>query len=162
MKCFYVVFVFMGLFVVLLIVVYVFVKLLCVVVFVLVFGVLCLCVDICMDDVVKFGVVQQFYCDGVVCVVVVVGGFCVVLCIVFCVMCVCVDVFGFGMCVVLMFGDFGIVIVLCGWQIYFFVYELIYYCQVEVLGNLVVVIKLCWLIEGMVYLFSDDLCYLFV
>lgn len=57
MKCFYVVFVFMGLFVVLLIVVYVFVKLLCVVVFVLVFGVLCLCVDICMDDVVKFGVV---------------------------------------------------------------------------------------------------------
>ncbi|MCM3060744.1 hypothetical protein M3553_21740, partial [Bacillus subtilis] len=110
----------------------------------------------CTDDAAKLGAAQQLYRDGAARAAAAVGGFRAVPRIVFCATRACADAFGLGTRAALTLGDFGIVIAPRGWQTYFLAHELIHHRQAEVLGNLAVVTKPRWLIEGMAYSLSDD------
>ncbi|MBR8251418.1 hypothetical protein [Burkholderia cenocepacia] len=119
-------------------------------------GVSCPRADICTDDAAKLGAAQQLYRDGAARAAAAVGGFRAAPRIVFCATRACADAFGLGTRAALTLGDFGIVIAPRGWQTYFLAHELIHHRQAEVLGNLAVVTKPRWLIEGMAYSLSDD------
>ncbi|WP_321932447.1 hypothetical protein [Burkholderia cenocepacia] len=156
MKRSHVAFALTGLLVALPIAAYALVKPLRVVVPALVPGVSCPRADICTDDAAKLGAAQQLYRDGAARAAAAVGGFRAAPRIVFCATRACADAFGLGTRAALTLGDFGIVIAPRGWQTYFLAHELIHHRQAEVLGNLAVVTKPRWLIEGMAYSLSDD------
>ncbi|MBR7990584.1 hypothetical protein KDX04_32605 [Burkholderia cenocepacia] len=119
-------------------------------------GVSCPSADICTDDVAKLGAAQQLYRDGSARAAAAVGAFRAAPRVVFCSTRTCADAFGLGARAGLTLGDFGVVIAPRGWQTYFLAHELIHHRQAEVLGNLAVVTKPRWLIEGMAYALSDD------
>ncbi|MDG0068463.1 hypothetical protein MMB92_31320 [Burkholderia sp. IO2] len=156
MKRSHVAFALTGLLVALPIAAYALVKPLRVVVPALVPGVSCPRADICTDDAAKLGAAQQLYRGGAARAAAAVGGFRAAPRIVFCATRACADAFGLGTRAALTLGDFGIVIAPRGWQTYFLAHELIHHRQAEVLGNLAVVTKPRWLIEGMAYSLSDD------
>ncbi|MDR8048319.1 hypothetical protein [Burkholderia cenocepacia] len=156
MKRSHVAFALTGLLVALPIAAYALVKPLRVVAPALVPGVSCPRADICTDDAAKLGAAQQLYRDGAARAAEAVGGFRAAPRIVFCATRACADAFGLGTRAALTLGDFGIVIAPRGWQTYFLAHELIHHRQAEVLGNLAVVTKPRWLIEGMAYSLSDD------
>ncbi|AOI76806.1 hypothetical protein [Burkholderia sp. NRF60-BP8] len=145
-----------GLLVALPIAAYALVKPLRVVAPALVPGVSCPSADICTDDVATLGAAQQLYRDGAARAAAAVGVFRAAPRIVFCSTRACADAFGLGTRAALTLGDFGIVIAPRGWQTYFLAHELIHHRQAEVLGNLAVLTKPRWLIEGMAYSLSDD------
>ncbi|KVL22734.1 hypothetical protein [Burkholderia sp. MSMB1826] len=145
-----------GLLVALPIAAYALVKPLRVVAPALVPGVSCPSADICTDDVATLGAAQQLYRDGAARAAAAVGAFRAAPRIVFCATRACADAFGLGTRAALTLGDFGIVIAPRGWQTYFLAHELIHHRQAEVLGNLAVLTKPRWLIEGMAYSLSDD------
>ena len=156
MKRSHVAFALTGLLVALPIAAYALVKPLRVIVPALVPGVSCPRADICTDDAAKLGAAQQLYRDGAARAAAAVGGFRAAPRIVFCATRACADAFGLGTRAALTLGGFGIVIAPRGWQTYFLAHELIHHRQAEVLGNLAVVTKPRWLIEGRVYSLSDD------
>lgn len=119
-------------------------------------GVSCPSADICTDDAAKLGAAQQLYRDGSARAAAAVGAFRAAPRVVFCSTRTCADAFGLGARAGLTLGDFGVVIAPRGWQTYFLAHELIHHRQAEVLGNLAVVTKPRWLIEGMAYALSDD------
>ncbi|KGB91976.1 MULTISPECIES: membrane protein [Burkholderia] len=145
-----------GLLVALPIAAYALVKPLRVVAPALVPGVSCPSADICTDDVATLGAAQQLYRDGAARAAAAVGAFRAAPRIVFCATRACADAFGLGTRAALTLGDFGIVIAPRGWQTYFLAHELIHHRQAEVLGNLAVLTKPRWLIEGMAYSLSGD------
>ncbi|MBR8374286.1 hypothetical protein KDW20_00765 [Burkholderia cenocepacia] len=156
MKRAHVAFALMGLLVALPIAAYALVKPLRVVAPALIPGVSCPSADICTDDVAKLGAAQQLYRDGSARAAAAVGAFRAAPRVVFCSTRTCADAFGLGARAGLTLGDFGVVIAPRGWQTYFLAHELIHHRQAEVLGNLAVVTKPRWLIEGMAYALSDD------
>ncbi|WP_175960028.1 hypothetical protein [Burkholderia pyrrocinia] len=119
-------------------------------------GVSCPRADICTDDAAKLGDAQQLYRDGYARAAAAVGGFRAAPRVVFCSTRACADAFGLGQRAALTLGNFGVVIAPRGWQTYFLAHELIHHRQAEVLGNLAVVTKPRWLIEGMAYSLSED------
>ncbi|AQQ25819.1 MULTISPECIES: hypothetical protein [Burkholderia cepacia complex] len=119
-------------------------------------GVSCPSANICTDDAAKLGAAQQLYRDGSARAAAAVGAFRAAPRVVFCSTRTCADAFGLGARAGLTLGDFGVVIAPRGWQTYFLAHELIHHRQAEVLGNLAVVTKPRWLIEGMAYALSDD------
>ncbi|WP_027781633.1 MULTISPECIES: membrane protein [Burkholderia] len=156
MKRSHVAFALTGLLVALPIAAYALVKPLRVVAPALVPGVSCPSADICTDDVAKLGDAQQLYRDGYARAAAAVGAFRAAPRVVFCATRTCADAFGLGTRAALTLGDFGVVIAPHGWQTYFLAHELIHHRQAEVLGNLAVLTKPRWLIEGMAYALSDD------
>ncbi|EOH6078440.1 hypothetical protein ACMAVI_006672 [Burkholderia cenocepacia] len=156
MKRAHVAFALTGLLVALPIAAYALVKPLRVVAPALIPGVSCPSADICTDDVAKLGAAQQLYRDGSARAAAAVGAFRAAPRVVFCSTRTCADAFGLGARAGLTLGDFGVVIAPRGWQTYFLAHELIHHRQAEVLGNLAVVTKPRWLIEGMAYALSDD------
>ncbi|WP_105132600.1 hypothetical protein [Burkholderia sp. BE12] len=156
MKRSHVAFALTGLLVALPIAAYALVKPLRVVAPALVPGVSCPSADICTDDVAKLGDAQQLYRDGYARAAAAVGAFRAAPRVVFCATRTCADAFGLGTRAALTLGDFGVVIAPRGWQTYFLAHELIHHRQAEVLGNLAVLTKPRWLIEGMAYALSDD------
>ncbi|MCA8241470.1 MULTISPECIES: hypothetical protein [Burkholderia] len=119
-------------------------------------GVSCPGADICTDDVARLGEARQLYHDGYARAAATVGAFRAAPRVVFCATRTCADAFGLGTRAALTLGDFGVVIAPRGWQTYFLAHELIHHRQAEVLGNLAVLTKPRWLIEGMAYSLSDD------
>ena len=156
MKRSYVAFTLTGLLVALPIAAYALVKPLRVVAPALLPGVSCPSADICTDDAAKFDAAKQLYRDGYARAAAAVGPFRDAPRVVFCSTRECADEFGLGERAALTLGDFGVVIAPRGWQTYFLAHELIHHRQAEVLGNLAVVTKPRWLIEGMAYALSDD------
>ncbi|WP_321957741.1 hypothetical protein [Burkholderia cenocepacia] len=156
MKRAHVAFALTGLLVALPIAAYALVKPLRVVAPALIPGVSCPSADICTDDAAKLGAAQQLYRDGSARAAAAVGPFRAAPRVVFCSTRTCADAFGLGARAGLTLGDFGVVIAPRGWQTYFLAHELIHHRQAEVLGNLAVVTKPRWLIEGMAYALSDD------
>ncbi|WP_333992323.1 hypothetical protein [Burkholderia orbicola] len=156
MKRAHVAFALTGLLVALPIAAYALVKPLRVVAPALIPSVSCPSADICTDDVAKLGAAQQLYRDGSARAAAAVGAFRAAPRVVFCSTRACADAFGLGARAGLTLGDFGVVIAPHGWQTYFLAHELIHHRQAEVLGNLAVVTKPRWLIEGMAYALSDD------
>ncbi|EAY66205.1 hypothetical protein BCPG_04581 [Burkholderia cenocepacia PC184] len=157
MKRSHVAFALTGLLVALPIAAYALVKPLRVVAPALIPGVSCPSADICTDDAAKLGAAQQLYRDGSARAAAAVGPFRgraarrVLLDARVCPM-RSASAHARG----LTLGDFGVVIAPRGWQTYFLAHELIHHRQAEVLGNLAVVTKPRWLIEGMAYALSDD------
>ncbi|MPV58917.1 hypothetical protein CFB46_18245 [Burkholderia sp. HI2761] len=156
MKRSHVAFALTGLLVALPIAAYALVKPLRVVAPALVPGVSCPSADICTDDVATLGDARQLYRDGYARAAAAVGAFRAAPRVVFCATRTCADAFGLGTRAALTLGDFGVVIAPRGWQTYFLAHELIHHRQAEVLGNLAVLTKPRWLIEGMAYALSDD------
>jgi len=156
MKRSHVAFALTGLLVALPIAAYALVKPLRVVAPALIPGVSCPSADICTDDAAKLGDARQLYHDGYARAAAAVGAFRASPRVVFCSTRTCADAFGLGTRAALTLGDFGMVIAPRGWQTYFLAHELIHHRQAEVLGNLAVVTKPRWLIEGMAYALSDD------
>ncbi|KAB0670936.1 hypothetical protein [Burkholderia territorii] len=119
-------------------------------------GVSCPSADICTDDPAKFGAAQQLYRDGYARAAAAVGPFRDAPRVVFCSTRACADQFGLGERAALTLGNFGVIVAPRGWQTYFLAHELIHHRQAEVLGNVAVVTKPRWLIEGMAHALSDD------
>ncbi|WP_371141851.1 hypothetical protein [Burkholderia cepacia] len=156
MKRSHVVYALTGLLVALPIAAYALVKPLRVVAPALVPGVSCPSADICTDDAARLGDARQLYRDGYARAAAAVGAFREAPRVVFCSTRACADAFGLGQRAALTLGNFGVVVAPRGWQTYFLAHELIHHRQAEVLGNLAVVTKPRWLIEGMAYALSDD------
>ncbi|KWC86341.1 hypothetical protein PPH94_018640 [Burkholderia cepacia] len=156
MKRSHVVYALTGLLVALPIAAYALVKPLRVVAPALVPGVSCPSADICTDDAARLGDARQLYRDGYARAAAAVGAFREAPRVVFCSTRACADAFGLGQRAALTLGNFGVVVAPRGWQTYFLAHELIHHRQAEVLGNLAVVTKPRWLIEGMAYSLSDD------
>ncbi|KWF82126.1 hypothetical protein WL94_25720 [Burkholderia cepacia] len=156
MKRSHVVYALTGLLVALPIAAYALVKPLRVVAPALVPGVSCPSADLCTDDAARLGDARQLYRDGYARAAAVVGAFREAPRVVFCSTRACADAFGLGQRAALTLGNFGVVVAPRGWQTYFLAHELIHHRQAEVLGNLAVVTKPRWLIEGMAYSLSDD------
>lgn len=156
MKRSHVVYALTGLLVALPIAAYALVKPLRVVAPALVPGVSCPSADLCTDDAARLGDARQLYRDGYARAAAAVGAFREAPRVVFCSTRACADAFGLGQRAALTLGNFGVVIAPRGWQTYFLAHELIHHRQAEVLGNLAVVTKPRWLIEGMAYALSDD------
>ncbi|WP_431290791.1 hypothetical protein [Burkholderia cepacia] len=156
MKRSHVVYALTGLLVALPIAAYALVKPLRVVAPALVPGVSCPSADLCTDDAARLGDARQLYRDGYARAAAAVGAFRQAPRVVFCSTRTCADAFGLGQRAALALGNFGVVVAPRGWQTYFLAHELIHHRQAEVLGNLAVVTKPRWLIEGMAYSLSDD------
>ncbi|MEY1588510.1 hypothetical protein AB3K92_06720 [Burkholderia sp. Bmkn7] len=156
MKRSHVVYALTGLLVALPIAAYALVKPLRVVAPALVPGVSCPSADLCTDDAARLGDARQLYRDGYARAAAAVGTFREAPRVVFCSTRACADAFGLGQRAALTLGNFGVVVAPRGWQTYFLAHELIHHRQAEVLGNLAVVTKPRWLIEGMAYSLSDD------
>ncbi|MDW9248380.1 hypothetical protein [Burkholderia cepacia] len=156
MKRSHVVYALTGLLVALPIAAYALVKPLRVVAPALVPGVSCPSADLCTDDAARLGDARQLYRDGYARAAAAVGAFREAPRVVFCSTRACADAFGLGQRAALTLGNFGVVVAPRGWQTYFLAHELIHHRQAEVLGNLAVVTKPRWLIEGMAYALSDD------
>ncbi|MCA8352611.1 hypothetical protein [Burkholderia cepacia] len=156
MKRSHVVYALTGLLVALPIAAYALVKPLRVVAPALVLGVSCPSADLCTDDAARLGDARQLYRDGYARAAAAVGAFREAPRVVFCSTRACADAFGLGQRAALTLGNFGVVVAPRGWQTYFLAHELIHHRQAEVLGNLAVVTKPRWLIEGMAYSLSDD------
>lgn len=156
MKRSYVAFALTGLLVALPIAAYALVKPLRVVAPALIPGVSCPSADICTDDAAKLDDARQLYRDGYARAAAAVGAFRASPRVVFCSTRACADAFGLGSRAALALGDFGVAIAPRGWHTYFLAHELIHHRQAEVLGNVAVVTKPRWLIEGMAYALSDD------
>lgn len=156
MKRSHVVYALTGLLVALPIAAYALVKPLRVVAPALVPGVSCPSADLCTDDAARLGDARQLYRDGYARAAAAVGAFREAPRVVFCSTRACADAFGLGQRAALTLGNFGVVVAPRGWQTHFLAHELIHHRQAEVLGNLAVVTKPRWLIEGMAYSLSDD------
>ncbi|KWH50864.1 hypothetical protein [Burkholderia cepacia] len=156
MKRSHIVYALTGLLVALPIAAYALVKPLRVVAPALVPGVSCPSADICTDDAARLGDARQLYRDGYARAAAAVGAFREAPRVVFCSTRACADAFGLGQRAALTLGNFGVVVAPRGWQTYFLAHELIHHRQAEVLGNLAVVTKPRWLIEGMAYSLSND------
>ncbi|WP_258400630.1 hypothetical protein, partial [Burkholderia multivorans] len=119
-------------------------------------GVSCAHAPICIDDASKLADAQQLYRDGYARAAAAVGAFGDAPRVVFCSTRACADAFGLGERAALTLGTGGVVIAPRGWHAYFVAHELIHHRQAETLGNLAVLTKPRWLIEGMAYSLSGD------
>ncbi|WP_306716184.1 hypothetical protein [Burkholderia dolosa] len=119
-------------------------------------GVTCPRAGICVDDSAKLDAAQRLYRDGYARAAAAVGPFHAAPHVVFCSTRTCADAFGLGERAALTLGNVGVAIAPRGWHTYFVAHELIHHRQAEVLGNVAVMTKPRWLIEGMAYSLSDD------
>ena len=76
--------------------------------------------------------------------------------VIFCASDSCLRSFGLGREAAHTVGDFGITVAPRGWQTFYVAHEFIHYRQAEEFGNIGVLRKPSWLIEGMAYSLSED------
>ena len=76
--------------------------------------------------------------------------------IVFCSSAECLDGFGLGSRAAFTLGDFGVAVAPRGWKEFYISHELIHVRQAEEFGNMAMLYKPKWIIEGMAYSLSGD------
>jgi hypothetical protein len=119
-------------------------------------GVQCPSATICTDDIDRLRDAQTLYREGVEKATAALGRFSGRPRVVFCTTNACADTFGIGRRAAEAVGDIGLVVAPRGWKPFYLAHELIHYRQAETLGNLALIVKPKWLIEGMAYSLSDD------
>lgn len=122
----------------------------------LVHGIQCPQPNICIDNLARLSDAQTLYQTGYKRAEVAVGAFQHAPRVVFCTTLACADEFGLGKRAAETLGTFGLVVAPRGWKSYYMAHEFIHYRQAESLGNLALVTKPKWFIEGMAYSMSDD------
>lgn len=111
---------------------------------------------ICIDNQEKLVEAQTLYSSALAKAAKKVGPFRSPPRITFCSTTQCRDDFGLGARAAATIGDFGIAVAPRGWKEFYVTHELIHYRQAEEIGNITVLLKPSWLIEGMAYSLSED------
>ncbi|MDF3835069.1 hypothetical protein P3W85_19200 [Cupriavidus basilensis] len=119
-------------------------------------GVHCVDSGICIDDMSRLEQARTLYSAAVDATSRKVGPFHKPPSVVFCATNACREDFGLGNRAAAAVADWGVAIAPRGWKPYFVVHELIHFRQAEELGNIALLRKPKWLIEGMAYSLSDD------
>ncbi|WP_445535459.1 hypothetical protein [Acinetobacter sp. G18] len=75
---------------------------------------------------------------------------------VFCSTLECANTFGMGKAAAKAVGNLGLLVAPRGWKDFYITHELIHHRQAEEWGNIAMLTKPKWLVEGMAYSLSDD------
>ena len=116
----------------------------------------CLGTHICTDDVRKLDDARALYHAGYETATEAVGPFLGAPRVVFCTTQACAETFGLGSRAAMAVGNVGLIVAPRGWASFYLAHEMIHHRQAESLGNLAMLTKPSWLIEGMAYSLSKD------
>ncbi|MCP1107855.1 hypothetical protein M6G53_21005 [Serratia nevei] len=119
-------------------------------------GITCQTTTLCTDDVAKLEDAQKLYRTGYEHATTAVGPFIGSPKVVFCSTERCAEMFGMEKRAAAAIGDLGLIIAPRGWTPFYLTHEMIHYRQAESFGNLAMLTKPSWLIEGMAYSMSGD------
>ncbi|MFL4453796.1 hypothetical protein QTO19_20950 [Serratia marcescens] len=119
-------------------------------------GITCPTATLCTDDVAKLVDAQKLYRTGYAHASTAVGPFIGSSRVVFCSAAACAEMFGMGKRAAAAIGDLGLIVAPRGWTAFYLTHEMIHYRQAESFGNLAMLTKPSWLIEGMAYSMSGD------
>jgi len=119
-------------------------------------SVTCVTPRICLDDPSRYGEALALYADALGEVADAVGAFRRAPRIVFCSSEACFSAFGSDKASAAALGTFGIVVSPRGWEPHYLRHEMIHFRQAEALGNIAVLFKPEWFVEGMAYALSND------
>ncbi|HEJ8088101.1 TPA: hypothetical protein SMI57_005015 [Serratia liquefaciens] len=119
-------------------------------------GISCPTVTICTDNLARFGDAQKLYQTAYAHTRTAVGPFSSNPRVVFCSTQACAERFGMGKRAAVAVGNIGLIVAPRGWTTFYLTHEMIHYRQAESFGNLAMLTKPSWLIEGMAYSMSGD------
>ncbi|WER48676.1 hypothetical protein CupriaWKF_28340 [Cupriavidus sp. WKF15] len=119
-------------------------------------GISCPDADVCIDDIRKLGDARALYHAGFESTTEAVGPFLAAPRVVFCTTQACAETFGLGSRAAMAVGNSGLIIAPRGWAPFYLAHEMIHHRQAESLGNIALLTKPGWLIEGMAYALSKD------
>ncbi|MGO9404246.1 MAG: hypothetical protein ACLPVW_12340 [Terriglobales bacterium] len=119
-------------------------------------GVQCYDDGLCIDSKERLAEARALYSAAAARVTQQVGAFHSQPKIVFCSSAECLDGFGLGSRAAFSVGNFGVAVAPRGWKEFYIAHELIHVRQAEEFGNIAMLYKPKWMIEGMAYSLSGD------